>query len=258
MAYNFVKDQLAVYVLQDRGALGKVAAKHAGDRIKALCLTNNEVNIVFAAAPSQAEFLDALIDDKEINWKKINAFHMDEYIGLAPGAPQSFGLFLEEKVFKRVPFKSVNLINGQAADLVEECHRYSSLLSLYPPDVVCMGIGENTHLAFNDPPEARFNDPEMVKIVRLEEVCRQQQVNDKCFDNIDDVPMYAVTLTIPALIQSAHIFCMVPGKKKAEAVRHTLNSPVSEQFPSTILRRHPDASLYLDMDSVQSSITGYS
>lgn len=258
MEYNFIKDQLKVFVLDDRNALGAYAAKLAGDRIKELCASKKEVNIIFAAAPSQNEFLEGLIADGAIPWGQINAFHMDEYIGLPFNAPQSFGIFLQEKLFNRVPFKSVNLINGRHADIKQECARYAELISQFPPDVVCMGIGENTHIAFNDPPLAKFDDPETIKMVRLDPVCRQQQVNDKCFSQLSDVPEYALTLTIPALIQAPYIFCMVPGKFKADAVKHTLLAQITEQHPSSILRKHPCASLFLDRESYslyQSAIT---
>jgi glucosamine-6-phosphate deaminase len=134
-------------------------------------------------------------------------------------------------------------------DLEGECRRYGELLMRYPVDVVFMGIGENTHIAFNDPHVARFDDPRIVKVVDLDEACRQQQVNDGCFKTLGDVPRNALTLTIPALMKADHIFCMVPGKTKAQAVYHTLNSEISERFPSTILRTHPSAILFIDKDS---------
>lgn len=249
MKDNFKKDELEVFVLPDRASLGRHAAHTAAETIKALCTAKNEVNIIFAAAPSQNEFLETLAADASIPWQKINAFHMDEYIGLPVDAPQSFGLFLQNKLFNRVPLKSVNLIDGRQTNIKQECLRYAKLLQQFPPDVVCMGIGENTHLAFNDPPKARFDDPETVKLVRLDNACRQQQVNDKCFEKLSDVPDYALTLTIPALLSAAYVFCMVPGEFKAEAIRHTLSGAITEQYPSTILRSHPNAMLFLDRNS---------
>jgi glucosamine-6-phosphate deaminase len=246
---NFIKDNLKVFVLKNRAEIGREAATAAAKKIKELLQNKDEINIIFAAAPSQNEFLEGLLSDASIAWGRINAFHMDEYLGLHPDAPQSFGMFLTQKLFSRAPFKSVNLIDSDPKSIKEECLRYSSLLRSFPPDIVCMGIGENTHLAFNDPPVADFDDLETIKMVRLDHACRQQQVNDKCFEKLEDVPQYAITLTIPALIQAPHIFCMVPGRSKAQAVKHTLTSTITEQYPSTILRRHPDASLFLDDNS---------
>jgi glucosamine-6-phosphate deaminase len=204
--------------------------------------------MIFAAAPSQNDFLNVLIE-QGIDWRRINAFHMDEYIGLPANAPQRFGSFLNEKIFSKVPFASFNYINGNAADPDAECERYAELLIQNPPNIVCMGIGENGHIAFNDPHAADFDDPKQVKVVDLDLECRQQQVNDGCFPKLNDVPTHAVTLTIPALMAGKHIFCMVPGKNKARAIHDTLLGEVSEQCPASILRKHPNAVLFLDEDS---------
>jgi glucosamine-6-phosphate deaminase len=138
---------------------------------------------------------------------------------------------------------------ARPADHQAECERYAALLREHPVDITCMGIGENTHLAFNDPHVAEFNDPRLVKIVDLDEACKQQQVNEGCFDHISQVPVYAFTLTIPALLEADQIFCMVPGAAKAQAVYHTLKSEVTEQYPSTILRKHAGAYLFLEKES---------
>lgn len=242
-------EKLEIIVLESRAALGQTAAKMVSDKIKQLLLVKPAVNMIFAAAPSQNEFLDALVNDKGIEWQKINAFHMDEYLGLSYAAPQLFSSFLKRKLFECVPFASVNYINGNAADHKAECERYTELLQNNPADIVCMGIGENTHIAFNDPHVANFHDPEMVKRVQLDQACRLQQVNDGCFDTLEAVPEYALTLTVPALMSAAHVFCMVPGVNKAAAVKYTLNDPVSEYYPSTILKTHDDAVLFVDADS---------
>jgi glucosamine-6-phosphate deaminase len=249
MPEHFNIDKLKVLVLEDRKTLGEYAAQAAAAKINALSAVKDEINIIFAAAPSQIEFLEILAADPTIAWNKINAFHMDEYIGLPLQAPQSFGLFLQTTLFNRVPLKSVHLIDGRQHNIKQECLRYAELLKQFPPDIVCMGIGENTHIAFNDPPKARFDDPETVKLVRLDTACRQQQVNDGCFEQLHNVPEYAITLTIPALLSAPYIFCMVPGKFKAEAVKHTLSGVVTQQYPSTILRNHREAILFVDHDS---------
>lgn len=242
------KEQLEVVIADSRDQLGEIAAEAVFNRINELLLVQESINMIFAAAPSQNEFLQALIQ-KPIEWSRIVAFHMDEYIGLAEEAPQSFGNFLKERLFSKVQFKNVHYIKGNASNAVKECSRYSELLQEYPADIICLGIGENTHIAFNDPHVADFNDPALVKIVDLDEACRIQQVNDGCFKNIEDVPTYAITLTVPALFNAKYAFCIVPGANKAQAVYHTLKKDVGALYPSTILRKHPNAILYLDKNS---------
>jgi len=229
--------------------MGLVAAKIFIEQLDLLLKTQDKVNVIFAAAPSQNEFLQVLKENKNLNWEKVNVFHMDEYIGLAQDAPQGFGNFLKEKLFDHLPFGSVNYLNGNEEDVEKECERYSNLLAQYPADIVCMGIGENGHIAFNDPPVANFNDSKMVKVVELDLECRQQQVNDGCFTSLNEVPVNALTLTIPAMMKAKFIYCMVPGERKAKAVYNTLNQEKIEKFPSTILRSHPNAILFLDKDS---------
>lgn len=249
MLKEFSVDLLSVKILSDRKSMGKYAAAQIAEQIRQLLAKKEEVNIIFAAAPSQNETLDALIAEKGIDWSRINAFHMDEYVGLPADAPQGFGNFLKAAIFSRLPFKSVNYLNGLAEDIDAECARYSALLKQNPTDLVCMGIGENGHIAFNDPDVADFNDAKMVKAVALDDVCRQQQVNDGCFKAIGDVPTHALTLTIPTLVAAPHLFCMVPAKTKADAVFHTLRGEISERCPASILRRQPHAVLFCDSDS---------
>jgi glucosamine-6-phosphate deaminase len=201
--------------------------------------------MVFAAAPSQNEFLAALRQMTDIPWGRITAFHMDEYVGLPEGAPQRFATFLRERILD-LPFYQVHYLDGNAPDIAGECARYTALLRAAPLDLVCAGIGENGHMAFNDPHVADFQDPAWVKPVTLDEVCRQQQVNDGAFTSIDEVPQQAITLTMPALMSAAHIACVVPGPTKAAAVARTLHGPIDESCPATIMRRHAGAILYLD------------
>jgi len=235
--------ELAVQVYENRALMGQAAAKATSEQIRHLLKENETINIIFAAAPSQNEFLENLTNEKEIDWSRIRAFHMDEYVDLDKDAPQRFGNFLKERIFDKLPFKSVFYLDGNAPDLDEECSRYAGLLKEFPAEIVCMGIGENAHIAFNDPHVADFNDPYLVKVVDLDSECRNQQVNDGCFKSIEEVPSKALTLTVPALI------CMVPGKTKAKAVANTLTGEISEMFPSTILRKHRNACLFLDKDS---------
>jgi len=247
---ELLAEQLKVQIYESRKAMGQAAAEKAAACIRELLQAQETVNIIFAAAASQNEFLEALVQ-QDIDWQRVQAFHMDEYTSLPENDSRLFGIFLKERIFGKVPFKHVYYINGQAADRAAECERYAKLLQQYPVDITCMGIGENSHLAFNDPHVADFNDPHQVKIVDLDEACKQQQVNEGCFENIAQVPVDAFTLTIPALLKARYIFCMVPGASKAEAVFHTLNDDISEEYPSTILRTHANAVLFLDKPSAE-------
>ncbi|HEU5145520.1 MAG TPA: glucosamine-6-phosphate deaminase [Chryseosolibacter sp.] len=242
-------DTLTVRVYENRALLGADAARMAATTLRDLLSEKDVVNIIFAAAPSQNEFLATLAAEEDIDWQRVRAFHMDEYIGLAPDAVQRFGNFLRTKFFDRVPLREVHYLMGEAEDPEAECRRYAELLLQYPPHIVFMGIGENTHIAFNDPHVAHFDDPHLVKIVDLDEACRQQQVNDGCFKTLHDVPRHALTLTVPALMKAEQIFCMVPAKTKAQAIFRTLTEAITERYPSTILRTHPNATLFIDKDS---------
>ncbi len=243
------QDLLTVNTYDTRDEMGKAAGADIKAKILELLATKETINMIFAAAPSQNEVLASLALDSEIPWNRVNAFHMDEYIGLPADAPQGFGNFLKRAIFGLAPFKSVNYIDISASDAEEECKRYAALLAQYPTDIVVMGIGENGHIAFNDPPVADFQDKTAVKPVALDEVCRNQQVNDGCFAKIDDVPKTAITLTVPTLFAGDYLFCIVPAKTKANAVRETLTGTIDEHCPATILRRHAHAILYLDGDS---------
>jgi glucosamine-6-phosphate deaminase len=238
-------DSLSVRVYRKRDETGTAAGEAAAARMKELLAQKERVRVIFAAAPSQNEMLDALASDRAIEWPRVTAFHMDEYIGLPDGAPQAFGQYLRDRLFDRVRPGRVHYIDGKN-EIREECRRYEALLSEAPIDIVCLGIGENGHIAFNDPPVADFNDPLLIKPVELDEVCRQQQVNDGCFDSFDEVPTHALTLTIPALLSGAHLICVVPGERKRQAVARTLRGPVSPDCPSSSLRTHPDCLLFLD------------
>ena len=245
---ELVADKLTVKIMDSRPEMGEVAAADIVAAIKELLAEKAEINMIFAAAPSQNEVLKSLVES-DVEWNRVNAFHMDEYIGLDKTAPQGFGNFLMEHIFGKLPFKSVNLIDCSAADPEAECARYEKLLTENPVDIIVLGIGENGHIAFNDPWVADFNDSKKVKTVMLDDVCRQQQVNDGCFASIDLVPKSAITLTCPVFINAPKLFCIVPAATKANAVKSTINDKVSEECPGTVLRQHPSAILYLDADS---------
>ena len=249
MIKQFQTDHLKVYIYETRMEMGKSAADDIASRIRSVLQNKESCRIIFAAAPSQNEMLSNLIAAPSIDWNRIHAFHMDEYVGLDQDAPQGFGNFLHASLFRHLPFASVNYINGNAADLKEECIRYAGLLTEHPIDIVCMGIGENGHIAFNDPDTADFNDCDVVKEVTLDETCRNQQVNDGCFSALSSVPKTALTLTIPALICADSVFCVVPAATKSRAVFRTIHDPVDTDCPASILRTHTNAVLYLDKDS---------
>ena len=246
---DFKADKLNVKVFETRNELGQEAAKEAKDCILNLLTQKVEINILFAAAPSQNEFLQALRTYK-LPWNRINALHMDEYIGLSKNASQRFGIFLNKHIFEYLPFKSVNYLFEENSSPADICSRYKKIIKKYPIDIVFMGIGENGHIAFNDPHVALFDDPEMVKLVSLDEVCRKQQVNDGCFAELEDVPKQAVTVTSPVIMSAAYIFCMVPGERKANAVKNTINGPINIACPASILRNHRHAVLYCDKESI--------
>ena len=242
-------DKLTVKIYKDRPEMGAAAAREISDRIRALLAKRAEINMIFAAAPSQSEVLAALVADRAIEWGRVNAYHMDEYIGLDKDAPQGFGNFLRAHIFGRLPFKRVNYIDIAATDAGAEAQRYGKLIDEHPADIVVLGIGENGHIAFNDPPVADFNDAKTVKPVMLDERCRIQQVNDGCFKSIDEVPTHALTLTVPALTRAPYLFCIVPAATKAPAVRETLLGSIDEHCPASVLRMHENAVLYLEAES---------
>ena len=244
---EFSAGKLTVRIYSDRKTMGLAVASDVALKMMEILAIKDNLRMICAAAPSQNEFLAALCN-YSIDWEKVDGFHMDEYVGIDKSAPQGFGNFLLNAIFGLKPFRSVNLINPNATDPAAECLRYSELINQQRVDICAMGIGENGHLAFNDPPVADFNDPMTVKIVELDQPCRQQQVNDGCFAQFAEVPTHAFTLTIPALLGSKNLFVTVPGKTKAEAVFKSLNNPVNEACPSTILRNF-NAILYLDTDS---------
>ncbi|MBN1409229.1 MAG: glucosamine-6-phosphate deaminase [Spirochaetales bacterium] len=241
-------NEMKIHILRDRDALGRKAAADIEATIKKLLQYKQEIIIIFAAAPSQNEMFEYLVQSESIEWNRIAAYHMDEYLGLPDNAVQLFSRYLKHRLFDLLSFKEVNLINGNN-DPERECKRYGGLIDNNQIDMVCMGIGENGHIAFNDPTAADFNDGEIIKKVKLDPACRQQQVNDGCFDTIDDVPEYALTLTIPVLLKASHIFCVVPGKTKQSAVYNALNGEINIACPASILRSHKNCRLYLDKDS---------
>ena len=246
---TFDNGRLKAAIYETRSAMGEAAGELAANTIAALLAQKEKVNVLFASAPSQNEVLAYLKSRKDIAWDRVNAFLLDEYIDLDAEHPAGFGNFLKRAIFDHLPFHSVHLLNGNAPTPEGEAERYTELLKSYPFDLALLGVGENGHLAFNDPPIADFDDPKLVKVVKLEETCRQQQVNDGCFPELGNVPTHALTLTIPALFAPERIICVVPGSTKAAAVKDMLNGQVTTACPASVLTTHSNASLFLDRDS---------
>jgi glucosamine-6-phosphate deaminase len=251
---DWTVDALRVVVFDDRAQLGRAAAIGVARAIDERLKSAHDVRVVFAAAPSQNEFLAGLVASPGIDWTRVVAFHLDEYVGVGPEHRASFRRFLQERLFRLVglPEDRQRLIPGERSERpLQTCLDYESLLLAEPLDIVCAGIGENGHLAFNDPPVADFLDPVLVKLVRLDAACRAQQLIDGEFDRIEDIPTHGYTLTIPALMAAQVISVVCPGPRKAEAVLHTLRGPIAESCPATALRRHPGAILYLDREAAK-------
>jgi glucosamine-6-phosphate deaminase len=246
---QFEVDSLSVFVHADRAELGKHAALQAAAAIRERIDQAGRVVILFASAPSQREMLEELIRVDGIDWTKVVGLHVDEYVGVGVDEPHSFRKYLIDQVTNRVPIGEFHGIQGEAVDPESECRRYSKLLEENPPDVALLGIGENGHLAFNDPPVADFEDPLAVKQVELDETCRLQQVNDGCFDSLDLVPKHALTLTVPAMFRARRLVVSVPGSTKSQAVKDALQGPITTACPASILRRHRAAVLLLDEES---------
>jgi glucosamine-6-phosphate deaminase len=247
LARNFRADQLNVYVYESRSQMGQAAASVVAAEIRGAIEARGKAVVILASAPSQNEFLANLAAAPEIDWSRVTAFHLDEYLGMDDAAPQSFRRFLIDRLVNKVPLGQFHGLRGDAADGAAEAKRYARLLSENPPDFAVLGIGENGHLAFIDPPFCDFNDPEAVKVVQLDEVCRNQQVNDGAFASIDEVPKHALSLTIPTLMATPKLFAIVPGPAKRYAIKQTVEKPVRTDCPASILRTHKDAHLFIDV-----------
>jgi glucosamine-6-phosphate deaminase len=241
-------ERLRVRSFATRAAMGQAAARDIAAEIRVRLAVAPGVRMIFAAAPSQDTMIEALIAEPDVDWRRVTAFHMDEYIGLPAGAPQRFAVWLREKLFGRLPFAAAHPMLPEP-DPRAAAEHYAALLDAAPIDIVCLGIGVNGHIAFNDPPVADFADPLDVKIVELDQICRQQQVDDACFADLAAVPERALTLTIPRLLRAEKLFCVVPGAHKRAAVRRTLHGPVSTDCPASVLRRHKGCILYLDAEA---------
>lgn len=245
MISKIQKDKLETQVYDTVDAMGKAAAVSVAAKLSEAINDKGFANLILATGASQFSFLEHL-QKENIEWRKITVFHLDEYKGMSITHPASFRKYLKERILDKVQPKVVHYLEGDADDIETVLSTYEELLKSNPVDVACIGIGENGHIAFNDPPVADFNDPKLVKVVELDEDCRKQQLGEGWFPTFDDVPTHALSLTIPAIMNCKHISCVVPDERKAGAVYKTLNAEISTACPATILRTHPSTILYLD------------
>lgn len=225
--------------------MGRAAANYVESKLNGAIDAKGAANLILATGSSQFKFLEAL-KEKEIDWQRITVFHLDEYKGLPETHPASFRRYLRERILDEVAPLKAFFLNGDAVDIEKEMQRYARELENHPIDIACIGIGENGHIAFNDPPVADFDDPKLVKLVHLDRDCRNQQLGEGWFPALEEVPEQALTLTIPAIMKSKAISCVVPEERKARAVHDTLNHSISPKCPATILREHPETRLFLD------------
>jgi len=248
-ARTFQADSLAVRIYRSQGDLAQDAATMAQRHLQETLAGQGAASVILATGNSQLEFLDALVTLGGVDWSLVTLFHMDEYLGIDANHRASFRRYLRERVESRVKPGKFYYLEGDTLLPLKECERYAKLLAAQAIDLCCLGIGENGHLAFNDPPVADFNDPHPVKLVKLDEACRQQQVGEGHFPHLEAVPQYAFTLTIPTLCSARRMLCIVPEQRKARAVRETLRGAIGQACPASFLRQQSHCTLFLDRDS---------
>ncbi len=241
-------DNLDVLIYETTVDMGKAAADFVQRKLSEAITEKGSANLILATGASQFKFLEAL-KERNIEWQKITVFHLDEYKDISDSHPASFRNYLKNRILDAVKPKKIHFLNGDAEDIEAEMNLYSEALKNHPIDIACIGIGENGHIAFNDPPVADFNDPKLVKLVTLDEACRNQQLGEGWFPTFDDVPEQALTLTITSILNCKAISCVVPDERKAEAVYNTLYHDISTDCPATILRNHKETKLFLDAAS---------
>jgi len=245
MTKNFSVDKLQVAIYDTANSMGEAAADFVEKKLNEALAQKGSANLILATGASQFSFLKAF-KKRNINWQKITVFHLDEYKDISDQHPASFRKYLRERILDEVAPKKIYFLKGDTEDLEKVMKDYSEALQAHPIDVACIGIGENGHIAFNDPPVADFDDPKLVKLVRLDNACRNQQLGEGWFPTLQDVPEQALTLTIPAIMNCKAISCVVPDERKAQAVHNTLYNKISTACPATILRTHPETILFLD------------
>lgn len=246
---SFQVDSLSVQIYNSEAELAQDVAAIVQKYLQQTIQQNNSAAVLLATGNSQIKFLDALISLGGVDWSRITLFHLDEYLGISADHSASFRRYLRERVENRVNPQQFHYLEGDALQPFWECDRYTKLLQAQPIDLVCLGIGENGHLAFNDPMVADFQDPYIVKLVKLDTVNRQQQEKQGHFSSIESVPQYAFTVTIPTICAAKKIICLAPEKRKAKVVKQMLHSSISTACPASILRQQQQATLFLDVDS---------
>lgn len=246
---TFQVDALPVRVYANRQDLSAAAASEVNSYLRGILERQDETAVILATGNSQIEFLKRLVALGGIDWSRVTLFHMDEYLGISADHKASFRRYMRERVESLVHPRAFHYLEGNAAEPIAECDRYAALLQARPIDLCCLGVGENGHLAFNDPPVANFDDARAVKLVKLDLACKQQQVSEGHFPDLDAVPAYALTLTIPTLCSARKMICLSPETRKAKAIKAALHGPVTTACPASVLRRQPHATLLLDSDS---------
>jgi len=237
-----------VKIFDSKEELGQAAADHAAEVIERAISERGEACLIAATGASQFEFLDALARKKNIEWPKTIFFHLDEYVGLGDAHPASFRKYLRERIVERVRPGKFYFVEGERPDPLAECRRLGEIISRHTVDAAFVGIGENGHLAFNDPP-ADFETQAPFLVVELDETCRRQQVGEGWFNSLEEVPPRAISMSISQILKSRHVLCVVPDKRKARAVRDTLEAEIGPQHPASALRLHAAATIFLDTDS---------
>jgi len=242
---EFSKDKLKVEIYTSASEMGKCAAAFVEKKLRIAIRERNSANLILGTGASQYPLHDALLI-LNIEWNKINLFHLDEYIGITDNHPASFRKFLRERIAEKTSPRNVFYINGDSSDITAEIKRYEMVLKENPIDVACIGIGENGHIAFNDPGVADFTDPVYLKVVEMDEACRKQQVGEGWFSSLKFVPQKAVTLTVTAIMDCKYLCCTVPDERKSDAVFNALTNEINTSCPASVLRRHKNAILFLD------------
>jgi glucosamine-6-phosphate deaminase len=237
------------FIYKTKAQMGAAAAKEATKAVKQAIAAKGQANITLATGTSQYETLKNLVAEKGIDWSKVTMFHLDEYVGLGTDHPASFRKYLKERFVDKVRgLKAAHFVNGESDDPQQECKRLGDIIEKQPVDVALVGIGENGHLAFNDPP-ADFETKEPFIIVELDERCRKQQLGEGWFETLEQVPRRAISMSVRQIMKSACIICSVPDKRKAEAVKNALEGPVTNKCPASILQRHPNCRMFMDEEA---------
>jgi glucosamine-6-phosphate deaminase len=246
---DFRVDSLTVQIYNCEAELALSAATIVQQNLQQILQTQQTATVIFATGNSQLQFLDALAKLNNIDWSRVICFHLDEYLGISDNHPSSFRYYLRERIEKPLSPQKFHYLEGDTLEPLQECDRYSKLLTAQDIDLCMLGIGANGHLAFNEPTVADFKDTYKVKLVKLDSVNHQQQVDQGHFPNLESVPKYAFTLTIPMICAAKKIICLAPGKGKAEIVKQLLSGKITEELPASILRKQPQAHLFLDAEA---------